>query len=322
MDLSERRLPQKGSLTFRVSNAKTINFRVAALPVLFGEKISLRVADSAVAKVEMDQLGYEPDQLERVLDALHKPRGLVLVTGPTGSGKTVSLYTALTRISRPEVSISTVEDPVEILLEGINQCPVNPAIGLDYENALKAIMSHDPDIVMAAELPDLATANAAFKAAQTGHLVLSSVNTNSAPETLTFLRNLGISSYNLANSINLIIAQRLARRLCKHCRVLLDMPKDALIEEGFSEKDMASVLHIYKPGGCQECEKGYKGRVGIFEVVEITSEIARVIMSGGSALQIAEVCQQEGFHNLYQSGLKKVMDGQTSLDEIHRVTGR
>lgn len=320
MDISERRVPQDGRIKLKISKSKAIDFRVNTLPVLFGEKICLRILDPSSAKMGIDALGYEDEQKQLYLEALHKPQGMFLVTGPTGSGKTVSLYTGLNILNTPELNISTAEDPVEINLEGINQCPVNHKVGLGFAEALRSFLRQDPDIVMVGEIRDLETAEISIKAAQTGHMVMSTLHTNSAPETLTRLRNMGVPAFNLATSINLIVAQRLARRLCD-CKEKLDVPKNALIEKGFSEQDVDEGLEIYGPGGCDKCgQSGYKGRVGIYEVVKITPEISKIIMEDGNSLQIAEVCQKQGFNNIFQSALRKVKDGLTSLAEVDRVT--
>ena len=319
MDISERRVPQDGRIKLKISKSKAIDFRVNTLPVLFGEKLCLRILDPSSAKMGIDALGYEEDQKKLYLDALHKPQGMFLVTGPTGSGKTVSLYTGLNILNTPELNISTAEDPVEINLEGINQCPVNHKVGLDFSEALRSFLRQDPDIVMVGEIRDLETANIAIKAAQTGHMVMSTLHTNSAPETLTRLRNMGVPAFNLATSINLIVAQRLARRLCD-CKVKLDIPKNALLEKGFSEEDIDAGLEVFGPKGCDRCSGGYKGRVGIYEVMKITPAISKIIMEDGNSLQIAEVSAQCGYNNIFQSAMVKVKHGMTSLDEVDRVT--
>lgn len=319
MDISERRVPQDGRIKLKISKSKAIDFRVNTLPVLFGEKLCLRILDPSSAKMGIDALGYEDDQKALYMEALHKPQGMFLVTGPTGSGKTVSLYTGLNILNTPELNISTAEDPVEINLEGINQCPVNHKVGLDFSEALRSFLRQDPDIVMVGEIRDLETANISIKAAQTGHMVMSTLHTNSAPETLTRLRNMGVPAFNLATSINLIVAQRLARRLCD-CKEKLDVPKAALVEKGFSEEEVDAGMEIYGPKGCEKCSDGYKGRVGIYEVVKITPEISKIIMEDGNSLEIAEVCQKQGFKNIFQSALVKVKNGLTSLEEVDRVT--
>lgn len=319
MDISERRVPQDGRIKLKISKSKAIDFRVNTLPVLFGEKLCLRILDPSSAKMGIDALGYEDDQKSLYLEALHKPQGMFLVTGPTGSGKTVSLYTGLNILNTPELNISTAEDPVEINLEGINQCPVNHKVGLDFSEALRSFLRQDPDIVMVGEIRDLETANISIKAAQTGHMVMSTLHTNSAPETLTRLRNMGVPAFNLATSINLIVAQRLARRL-HDCKEKLDVPKNALIEKGFTEEEIDEGFEIFGPKGCSGCSGGYKGRVGIYEVMKVTPEISKIIMEDGNSLQIAEVSEREGFHNIFQSALVKVKSGLTSLDEVDRVT--
>ena len=319
MDISERRVPQDGRIKLKISKSKAIDFRVNTLPVLFGEKLCLRILDPSSAKMGIDALGYEEDQKALYMEALGKPQGMFLVTGPTGSGKTVSLYTGLNILNTPELNISTAEDPVEINLEGINQCPVNHKVGLDFSEALRSFLRQDPDIVMVGEIRDLETANISIKAAQTGHMVMSTLHTNSAPETLTRLRNMGVPAFNLATSINLIVAQRLARRLCD-CKIKLDIPKPALLEKGFTEEQIETGFDIYGPNGCDKCSGGYKGRVGIYEVVKITPEISKIIMEDGNSIEIAEVCQRQGFKNIFQSALIKVMNGLTSLEEVDRVT--
>lgn len=319
MDISERRVPQDGRIKLKVSKTKAIDFRVNTLPVLFGEKICLRILDPSSAKMGIDALGYEDDQKKLYLEALHKPQGMFLVTGPTGSGKTVSLYTGINILNTPELNISTAEDPVEINLEGINQCPVNAKVGLDFSEALRSFLRQDPDIIMVGEIRDLETANISIKAAQTGHMVMSTLHTNSAPETITRLRNMGVPAFNLATSINLIVAQRLARRLCD-CKKKLNIPKNALLEKGFSEADIDAGLEVYGPVGCAKCTGGYKGRVGIYEVVKITPEISKIIMEDGNSIEIAAVCREQGFKNIFQSALVKVQRGLTSLEEVDRVT--
>lgn len=320
MDISERRVPQDGRIKLRISKSKAIDFRVNTLPVIFGEKICCRILDPSSAKMGIDALGYEEDQKALYLEALHKPQGMFLVTGPTGSGKTVSLYTGINILNTPELNISTAEDPVEINLEGVNQCPVNHKVGLDFGEALRSFLRQDPDIVMVGEIRDLETAEIAIKAAQTGHMVMSTLHTNSAPETLTRLRNMGVPAFNLATSITLIIAQRLARRLCD-CKVKRDIPKNALLEKGFTEEEIDAGLDIYGPGGCDKCgNSGYKGRVGIYEVVKITPEIQKIIMADGNSIEIGECCQREGFNNIWQSAMVKVKNGLTSMEEVDRVT--
>jgi len=319
MDISERRVPQDGRIKLKISKTKAIDFRVNTLPVLFGEKLVLRILDPSSAKMGIDALGYEDEQKKLFMEALYKPQGMFLVTGPTGSGKTVSLYTGLNILNTPELNISTAEDPVEINLEGINQCNVNHKVGLDFSEALRSFLRQDPDIVMVGEIRDIETANIAIKAAQTGHMVMSTLHTNSAPETLTRLRNMGVPAFNLATSINLIVAQRLARRLCS-CKEKIDIPKSALIEKGFSEEQVDKGFDVFGPKGCAKCSGGYKGRVGIYEVVKITPEISKIIMEDGNSIEIAAECAKQGFKNIFQSALIKVMTGLTSLEEVDRVT--
>ena len=319
MDISERRVPQDGRIKLKISKTKAIDFRVNTLPVLFGEKLVLRILDPSSAKMGIDALGYEDEQKKLFMEALYKPQGMFLVTGPTGSGKTVSLYTGLNILNTPELNISTAEDPVEINLEGINQCNVNHKVGLDFSEALRSFLRQDPDIVMVGEIRDIETANIAIKAAQTGHMVMSTLHTNSAPETLTRLRNMGVPAFNLATSINLIVAQRLARRLCS-CKEKIDIPKSALIEKGFSEEQVDKGFDVFGPKGCGKCSGGYKGRVGIYEVVKITPEISKIIMEDGNSIEIAAECAKQGFKNIFQSALIKVMTGLTSLEEVDRVT--
>lgn len=319
MDISERRVPQDGRIKMKLSKSRAIDFRVNTLPTLWGEKVVLRILDPSSAQMGIDALGYEPAQKDMYMKALNQPQGMILVTGPTGSGKTVSLYTGLNILNTPELNISTAEDPVEINLEGINQVHVNAKVGLGFPEALRSFLRQDPDIIMVGEIRDLETAEIAIKAAQTGHLVLSTLHTNSASETLTRLLNMGVPAFNVATSVSLIIAQRLARRLCKECAVPLDVPKHTLIEEGFSEEllETATIMH---PVGCERCNKGYKGRVGIYEVVRITPDISRMIMENGNSIEIAAQAQKEGFPNLRQSALKKCAQGVTSLEEVNRVT--
>jgi type IV pilus assembly protein PilB len=319
MDISERRVPQDGRIKMKVSNTRAIDFRVNTLPTLWGEKIVLRILDPSSTRMGIDALGYEDDQKELYMKALHQQQGLILVTGPTGSGKTVSLYTGLNILNTDERNISTAEDPVEINLEGVNQVPVNNKIGLDFAAALRAFLRQDPDVVMVGEIRDLETAEIAIKAAQTGHMVLSTLHTNSAPETLTRLRNMGIPAFNLATSVSLIIAQRLARRLCRHCKEKTEIPEKILKEQGFKKEELDELL-LFKAVGCDKCKEGYKGRVGIYEVVPITDTISRIIMEDGNSIQIADQAQEEGFSNLRQSALRKVAQGLTSLEEANRLT--
>jgi type IV pilus assembly protein PilB len=319
MDISERRVPQDGRIKMQISRNRAIDFRVNTLPTLFGEKVVLRILDPTSATLGIDVLGYEEEQKKLYVDALAKPYGMILVTGPTGSGKTVSLYTGLNILNTPERNISTAEDPAEINMPGVNQVNVNPRIGLTFANALRAFLRQDPDIIMVGEIRDLETAEIAIKAAQTGHLVLSTLHTNDAPQTLTRLLNMGVPAYNVASSISLIIAQRLARRLCNKCRAVDDVPKEALLEEGF-RPDEVEGLTLYKAVGCEECNNGYKGRVGIYQVMQMSEEMGRVIMSGGNSMQLADQAAKEGVSDLRRSGLRKVMAGVTSLEEVNRVT--
>lgn len=319
MDISERRIPQDGRIKMKISKNKAIDFRVNTLPTLFGEKIVLRILDPSSAQLGIDMLGYEPAQKDLYMEALGKPQGMILVTGPTGSGKTVSLYTGLNILNVEGTNISTAEDPVEINLEGINQVNVNAKVGLDFASALRSFLRQDPDVVMVGEIRDLETASIAIKAAQTGHMVMSTLHTNSAPETLTRLANMGVPNFSIATSVSLIIAQRLARRLCSSCKVPADLPKEVLQEAGFNE-ELLTEANIYKPVGCDNCKEGFKGRVGIYEVVKITDPISRIIMEGGNAIEIADAARKEGFNDLRTSALMKVAQGITSLEEANRVT--
>lgn len=319
MDISERRVPQDGRIKMKISKNKAIDFRVNTLPTLWGEKIVLRILDPSSAKMGIDALGYEEDQKALYMEALAQPQGMILVTGPTGSGKTVSLYTGLNILNTEETNISTAEDPVEINLEGINQVNVNAKVGLDFGQALRSFLRQDPDIIMVGEIRDLDTASIAIKAAQTGHLVLSTLHTNSAPETLTRLANMGVPSFNIATSVSLIIAQRLGRRLCSACKQPADIPKQVLLDAGMPE-DLIENGEFFQPKGCDACNKGYKGRVGIYEVVKITPALSRIIMDNGNSLEIAAVAKEEGFNDLRASALQKVAQGVTSLEEANRVT--
>jgi len=320
MDTAERRIPQDGRIKMRISKNKAIDFRVNTCPTLFGEKIVLRILDASAAKLGIDMLGYEPEQKQLYMDALENPYGMILVTGPTGSGKTVSLYTGLNILNTEDRNISTAEDPVEINLEGINQVNMNPKVGLDFNSTLRAFLRQDPDIIMVGEIRDLETASIAIKAAQTGHMVMSTLHTNDAPQTLSRLINMGVPPFNIASAVNLIIAQRLARRLCEHCKVEEKIPNEALIEEGFTQQDIDSGMKLYKAVGCDQCDKGYKGRVGIYQVMKISEEMGRIIMREGNALELADQAKKEGIADLRQSALKKAMSGVTSLEEINRVT--
>jgi type IV pilus assembly protein PilB len=319
LDISERRRPQDGRIKMRLSKTKSIDFRVNTLPTLWGEKVVIRILDPSSAQMGIDALGYEPDQKELYMAALKQPQGMILVTGPTGSGKTVSLYTGLNILNTVDINISTAEDPVEINMEGINQVNVNPKQGMDFAQALRSFLRQDPDVIMVGEIRDLETAEIAIKAAQTGHLVLSTLHTNSAAETLTRLHNMGIPGFNIATSISLIIAQRLARKLCSHCKKPIEIPREALLKEGFPEERIGSFT-IYEPVGCDLCNGGYKGRVGIYEVVKNTPELQRLIMAEGNSLEIDIQMRKDGFNDLRTSGLLKAMQGITSLEEINRVT--
>lgn len=321
LDISERRVPQDGRIKLKVSKNRSIDFRVNTCPTIWGEKIVLRILDPESAKMGIDALGYEDDQKSLYMEALERPQGMILVTGPTGSGKTVSLYTGVNILNTPEVNISTCEDPVEINLEGVNQVAVKPKQGLDFASALRAFLRQDPDVVLVGEIRDLETAEIAVKAAQTGHLVLSTLHTNSAPETLTRLRNMGVPSFNIATSVILIIAQRLGRRLCTSCKEPVEVPEQSLKEMGFTDEDIATGFTVYGAKGCEKCGgDGYKGRVGIYEVVKITDGISRIIMEEGNSIDIGDQCRKEGFNDIKRSGLEKVMQGVTSLEEVNRVT--
>jgi|TARA_B100001059_G_scaffold113820_1_gene114015 type IV pilus assembly protein PilB len=320
MDISERRVPQDGRIQMKLSKRRAIDFRVNTLPTLYGEKIVLRILDPSSTRMGIDALGYEPEQKALYLAALQKPQGMILVTGPTGSGKTVSLYTGLGILNEPERNISTAEDPVEINMAGINQVLVNPKVGLNFAEALRSFLRQDPDVIMVGEIRDLETAEIAIKAAQTGHLVLSTVHTNSAAATVTRLLNMGVPAFNIAASVTVIIAQRLARRLCSHCAVSeTSVPREALIQLGFSA-DQLHHAQIKKPVGCKHCKGGYKGRVGIYEVVKITKAIASAIMDGANSLELDRSAREAGFNDLRQSALKKCATGLISLEEVSRVT--
>ena len=320
LDIAERRVPQDGRIKMRLSKNRAIDFRVSTCPTLFGEKVVLRILDPSSAKIGIDALGYDEKQRTLYLKHLNKPYGMILVTGPTGSGKTVSLYTGLNILNTADRNISTAEDPAEINLPGINQVNVNPKVGLTFASSLKAFLRQDPDVIMVGEIRDLETAEIAIKAAQTGHLVLSTVHTNDAPRTLTRLVDMGVKPYAIASSVSLIIAQRLARRLCDNCKEIKDIPHEALLKEGFTKKDIEDKLTVYGAVGCKICNAGYKGRVGIFQVMEVSEAMGRIIMEGGNAMQIADQAKKEGVVDLRQAGLNKVKEGLTSLDEINRVT--
>jgi type IV pilus assembly protein PilB len=320
MDISEKRVPQDGRMKLKVGPDRVIDFRVSTLPTLFGEKIVIRILDPSSAKLGIDALGYDPEEKERLLKAIGRPYGMILVTGPTGSGKTVSLYTCLNMLNQPGVNIATAEDPSEINLPGVNQVNVNEKAGLTFAAALKSFLRQDPDIIMVGEIRDLETADISIKAAQTGHLVLSTLHTNDAPTTLTRMRNMGIQPFNIASSVILITAQRLARRLCLNCRTPADIPKQALLDAGFKEEEIDGSWKPYRPVGCSSCNLGYKGRVGIYQVMPITDAIQRIILRDGSALDIAAQAELEGVRSLRQSGLNKVKLGLTSLEEVVAVT--
>lgn len=320
MDIAERRVPQDGRIKMRLSKNRAIDFRVSTCPTLFGEKVVLRILDPASAKIGIDALGYEDKQKAMFQKHLDKPYGMILVTGPTGSGKTVSLYTGLNILNEEFRNISTAEDPVEINLVGINQVNVNQKVGLTFASAMKAFLRQDPDVIMVGEIRDLETAEIAIKAAQTGHLVLSTLHTNDAPSTLTRLVDMGTKPYAIATSVSLIIAQRLARRLCENCKEVKDVPHEALEKEGFGADDINDKLTIYGPVGCKSCNNGYKGRVGIFQVMEVSETMGRIIMEGGNAMQIADQAEVEGVIDLRRAGLNKVKEGLTGLEEINRVT--
>jgi type IV pilus assembly protein PilB len=321
MDISERRVPQDGRIKLKLSKKRAIDFRVNTCPTLFGEKVVLRILDPSSAKLGIDALGYEPEQKELYMNALANPYGMILVTGPTGSGKTVSLYTGLNILNVPETNISTAEDPAEINLEGINQVNVNDKVGLTFAEALKAFLRQDPDIIMVGEIRDLETASIAIKAAQTGHLVLSTLHTNDAPQTLTRLLNMGVPAFNIATSVTLIIAQRLGRRLCGDCKTEDDLPEDVLLAEGFTQEDLAQDnFKVYKAVGCEKCTAGYKGRVGIYQVMTISEEMGRLIMGGANSIDLGDQARKEGIDDLRRSALKKIMQGLISLEEANRVT--
>jgi type IV pilus assembly protein PilB len=320
MDISEKRVPQDGRMKLKVGPDRVIDFRVSTLPTLFGEKIVIRILDPSQAKMGIDALGYEPEEKERLLHAIQRPYGMVLVTGPTGSGKTVSLYTCLNILNKPGVNISTAEDPSEINLPGVNQVNMNEKAGLTFAVALKAFLRQDPDVIMVGEIRDLETADIAIKAAQTGHMVMSTLHTNDAPTTLTRMMNMGIPTFNIASSVILITAQRLARRLCPSCKAPHDLPRKALLEAGFKPDELDGTWTPYKPVGCSACNNGYKGRVGIYQVMPISEEIQRIILRGGTSLDIAQQASREGVRSLRESGLLKVKLGQTSLEEVISVT--
>ncbi|MEK7223129.1 MAG: type IV-A pilus assembly ATPase PilB [Pseudomonadota bacterium] len=319
LDIAERRIPQDGRMKMRISKNRAIDFRVSTLPTLWGEKIVMRILDPTSATLGVEKLGFEDFQKQLFIEAINRPYGMVLVTGPTGSGKTVTLYTGLNILNTPDNNISTAEDPVEINLAGINQVNINEKAGLNFASALRAFLRQDPDIIMVGEIRDLETAEIAIKAAQTGHMVLSTLHTNDAPSTLTRLANMGVPPFNIASAVNLIMAQRLARRLCPHCKKPIDIPKHALLKAGFREEDLNGLV-IYGAVGCDACNGGYKGRVGIYQVMPVTPAIGEIIMRGGNQLDIQKQAEKEGVPDLRRSGLKKVKDGVTTLDEVERAT--
>ena len=320
MDISEKRVPQDGRMKLKVGPDRVIDFRVSTLPTLFGEKIVIRILDPSSAKLGIDALGYEPEEKERLIKAIGRPYGMILVTGPTGSGKTVSLYTCLNMLNQPGVNIATAEDPSEINLPGVNQVNVNEKAGLTFAAALKSFLRQDPDIIMVGEIRDLETADISIKAAQTGHLVLSTLHTNDAPTTLTRMRNMGIAPFNIASSVILITAQRLARRLCSLCKSVVDLPKETLLNAGYKPIELDQTWKTYKPVGCSQCNNGYKGRVGIYQVMPISEEIQKIILRDGSAMEIAKQADLEGVRSLRRSGLHKVKLGLTSLEEVLACT--
>jgi type IV pilus assembly protein PilB len=319
LDIAEKRVPQDGRMKLKFGN-KAIDFRVSTLPTLFGEKIVIRILDPSSAKVGIEALGYEKVEKERLLKAIQRPYGMVLVTGPTGSGKTVSLYTCLNILNQPGVNIATVEDPAEINLPGVNQVNVNDKAGLTFAVALKSFLRQDPDIIMVGEIRDLETADIAMKAAQTGHMVMSTLHTNDAPTTLTRLANMGVAAFNIAASVLLITAQRLAKKLCENCKAPADYPRDAMLKAGFKPEDLDGNWKPFRAVGCSMCNNGYKGRVGIYQVMPITEEIQRIILGSGMAQDIAAQAQREGVRDLRQSGLIKVRNGMTTLEEVISVT--
>ena len=319
LDVSERRVPQDGRIKLKISKSKAIDFRVSTCPTLFGEKTVMRILDSSMS-IPIQELGYEESQLKHFMENLHKPYGMFLVTGPTGSGKTVSLYSGINLLNEPDVNISTAEDPVEINLPGVNQVQVDERTGMTFEKALKAFLRQDPDIILVGEIRDLITGNIAIKAAQTGHMVMSTLHTNDAPQTLSRMIDMGIQPFAIATAINIITAQRLARRLCGNCKRPIDIPREALIDEGFLEDEIDAGLKIYEAVGCDACNSGYKGRVGIYQVMPISEEMKRLIMDNSNAIVLAEQAQREGVNDIRQSALKKVAAGMTDIPEINRVT--
>jgi len=312
-------VPQDGRMRLKLSKTKAIDFRVNTCPTLFGEKIVLRILDPSSAQLGIDALGYEPEQKKVFMETMHNPYGMILVTGPTGSGKTVSLYTALNILNTDDRNISTAEDPAEISLPGINQVNVNPTVGLNFSDALRAFLRQDPDVIMVGEIRDLETAEIAIKAAQTGHMVLSTLHTNDAPQTITRLANMGVPPFNIASAVTLIIAQRLARRLCNSCKAPDNIPQEALLEEGYTQQQIEDGVTVFKAVGCDNCTAGYKGRVGVYQVMPMSEAMGRIVMEGGNAMQLGDQADAEGIADLRKSGLKKVAEGLTSLEEINRV---
>jgi type IV pilus assembly protein PilB len=319
MDISERRMPQDGRIKMKLSKTRAIDFRVNTLPTIFGEKVVMRILDPASAQLGIEALGFEPEQRELYMKSLFSPQGMMLFTGPTGSGKTVSMYTGLGILNTDERNISTAEDPVEINMAGINQVHVNARVGLTFAEALRSFLRQDPDVIMVGEVRDLATAEIAVKAAQTGHMVMSTLHTNSACETITRLLNMGVAPFNVATSVNLIIAQRLGRRLCTHCAKELVLPRELMLEEGFLESELMGI-NLKSPGGCDKCLNGYKGRVGIYEVVPVTEELSEIIMAGGNAIELSRCARRQGYPDLRRAALIKAAKGLTSLEEVNRVT--
>ena len=320
LNVAERRVPQDGRIKLRLSKSKAIDFRVSTCPTLYGEKVVMRLLDSDAARLNIDALGYEDFQKKLFLKNLSKPYGMFLVTGPTGSGKTVSLYTGINMLNTGDVNISTVEDPVEINIPGVNQVQVDERSGMTFPKALKAFLRQDPDIILVGEIRDIETGSIAVKAAQTGHMVMSTLHTNDAPQTITRMFDMGIPAFAIATTINIIIAQRLARRLCVHCRVAVDIPKDSLLAEGFTETDVARGFKVYRAVGCEQCNGGYKGRTGIYQVMPVSDAMKRLIMEGANAIALADQSRKEGIPDIRRSGLRKVQDGVTSLEEINTVT--
>jgi type IV pilus assembly protein PilB len=320
LNVAERRVPQDGRIKLRLSKSKAIDFRVSTCPTLYGEKVVMRILDSDAARLNIDALGYEDFQKKLFIKNLNKPYGMFLVTGPTGSGKTVSLYTGINMLNTGDVNISTVEDPVEINIPGVNQVQVDEKSGMTFPKALKAFLRQDPDIILVGEIRDIETGSIAIKAAQTGHMVMSTLHTNDAPQTITRMFDMGIPAFAIATTINIIIAQRLARRLCVHCRVAVHIPKDSLLAEGFTETDVARGFKVYRAVGCEQCNGGYKGRTGIYQVMPVSDPMKRLIMEGANAIALADQSRKEGIPDIRRSGLRKVQDGVTSLEEINTVT--